>query len=288
MSSPGNASREAPSQLQLQQSLKAAKAELAVEKAVREAAEQARDEAQNRVEEWKSAHASLQHRYEKRTKKCHALEKQNKALTARIEADKVRQERTIKENSVLKEQIVQVQGELSAAREIMKTGEPIIAEFELLRASAAGDALKNSVLERSLESTKKDFEFTRTQYQEASNKAVELASQVTQLESEATGLRQQASGEKLKLKERNYNDSVQRYLATMELLQTERRQRDSVIKKLEDEVKVLKRTRGGVQTRATSIQPGSPGPRSRAGSPASGLLSAPHSGNRASVLRHER
>lgn len=277
---------------QLQQSLEALKAELALERDARRKAEESRNYAQQRLEEWTGSLADLQRRYERRTAKSHKLEKSNKALLTTIENGKARQERHANDNTSLKEQVKQLQADLNSARTEMKNGGGDLAALEDAREEARASVAKVTVLERSLDNTKRDFEFTRQQYQQASNRAAELANQVSELESQEAELKAQAADEKRKLKEMNFQEGVNKHLSRIEELELEKKSREAMIKKMEEEIRNLKKNRG-VQTRGSSVQPpGSPGPRSRQASPASGFLApvAPreHIANRASALRHER
>jgi len=282
----------------LQNALDAAREQLAEEKTSRLAAEKARDSTQQRLDEYTQALAGLQHRYETRMSMCHDLQKKVKLLEQQIADARSKQEKSVADHATLKDQITQLQSDLTAARDNLKKAGGDVAALELAEEAARTLSVKNAVLEKSLANTSKDFEFTRSQYQEASNRAFEFATQISELESQVAGLKVQASDEKRRLREINYQESVKQHLARVAELELEKRNRDIVLRKLEEEVKVLRKNRG-VQTRGSSVQPpGSPGPRSRQGSPALGHLSLGagsllstslgHVGSRASVLRHER
>ena len=184
---------------------------------------------------------------------------------------------------------MELQKEFAAVREEIKAGGGDAAALETAREAARTLLAKNTMLGKSLENTRKDFEFTRSQYQNASNKASELAAQVNELEEENAVLGKQASDEKRRLKELNFEVSTARHLAKINQLELEVTSRDKVLRKVEEENRQLKRNRG-VQTRGSSVQPpGSPAldghggrTRSRQGSPAPGTF-AP---NRGSLLRN--
>jgi len=274
-------------------------AELAKEKEARQKAEDEKAVVQKQLDQWRSDHAALLRRYEKRMTKCHEQEKTNTKLIRTIENNKSRQDRTLEDNIMLKEKVKGLQQELNATREGIKAGGGDAATLEVAREETRALSAKNMHLEKSLENTRKDFEFTRTQYQEASSKAAEFANQVKELEGQVADWSKQAGDEKRRLREMNYQESVNRHLSKIAELEQEKRTRDVLLKKLEEENRQLKRNRG-VQTRGSSVQPpgspgleppsGSRGPRSRQNSPAPGLL--PHHGNtatnRGSLLRHER
>lgn len=289
----------APPPLSVGELNKKLRTELAQEKDAREKAEKERDYVKKQSDDWRLAHAALLRRYETRKTKSHELEKEHTTLLKTMESKKTRQERTMEENAALKEKLKGLQQELSTIREAIKSGGGDAATTEIAREEARTLLAKNMNLEKVLENTRKDFEFTREQYQNASSKAAEFAAQVRDLEEEVMNLSKQASDEKRRLKEVNHQQSLNDHLSKIAELEQERRTKDVLLKKLEEENRQLKRNRG-VQTRGSSVQPpGSPGleapssgrgPRSRQGSPAPGLL--PHHGNtianRGSLLRHER
>ncbi|KEF54684.1 uncharacterized protein A1O9_09126 [Exophiala aquamarina CBS 119918] len=285
--------------VQAQDLINKLQAELTKEREARLKAEEEKEKVQLQLDQWKSDHAALLRRYEKRMKKCHEQEKTNTKLVRTIENNKSRQERTIEDNTTLKEKVKGLQQELNATREAIKYGGGDAATVEVAREEARSLLAKNMHLEKSLENTRKDFEFTRAQYQEASNKAAEFANQARDLEEKVSDLSKQAGDEKRRLREMNYQESLNHHLSKIAELEQEKRTRDVLLKKIEEENRQLKRNRG-VQTRGSSAQPpgspgldapsGSRGPRSRQNSPAPGLF--PHHGNtatnRGSLLRHER
>ena len=275
----------------LQEIVKKLQVDLQMEKEARRTAEQDRDKVKEQLAEWRRDHAGLQRRYEKRMTKCHELDREKDKLVKTIENNKARHQRALDEIVALKEKHAEIQQELAVAREEMKSGGSDLAGLETAREAARTLLAKNTFLEKSLENTRKDFDFTRSQYQNASNQAVELAGQVTELEEDNANLTKQASDEKRRLRELNFHEATNRHLAKITQLELERTSRDKLLRKLEEENRQIKRNRG-VQTRGSSVQPpGSPGldghggrTRSRQGSPAPGLF-AP---NRGSLLRNER
>lgn len=271
---------------ELERELNAVRAELVVEKNARSFAENARLAAERKEEEWRISLASLQRRYEKRVKQAHKLQRSNEALLSAAENGKARIEKLNTDCVTLRNQLVVTKTEVVSARDDLKAAGGDIAALELARNEARTAAAQAKLLDKSLDSLKRDFDFTRSQYQDASNKAVEFASRITNLETENATLRQKASDEARKLKELNFKTSTDKYLGRIEQLELEKRTREVLLKKQDEELKGMKRTRG-VQTRGSSAQPpGSPGPRSRQGSPVLGHLAAV--GSRASALRNER
>jgi hypothetical protein len=280
------------------------KAELEKERAERRRIEQEYEKEktalQAKADEWRGAHDQVLARYEKRMKKTHALDREKTALLKATEAAKTRHENLLEQNVALRQRNKDLQSELDTARNEMKAGGGDLALLETARDEVRTAQARATVLEKSLENTRKDFEFTREQYQIASNKAAELAAQVTDLEKVNTSLAKQATGERVKLKELNIHSSARQQKDHIEKLELEVRARESLLKKFEEDNRRLKQTRGGVQTRGSSVQPpGSPGltdafpvargTRSRHGSPAPGHVGAGggSTANRPSNLRRE-
>ncbi|KAK5211355.1 hypothetical protein LTR41_002815 [Exophiala xenobiotica] len=295
----GNVENDSSSRLeQLQDLVNKLQAGIQNERDGRQKAEQDAARVRDQLDQWKRDHSSLQRRYEKRMTKCHELEASNKKLLKLIENNKARQEIFTEENGTLKGKVTELQAELTTVREEVKAGVGDAAALEAARGEARGLQAKNQYLDKSLANTRKDFEFTRSQYQEASNKAAEFAGQVRDLEAKVAELTQLAGDEKRRLMEKSHTNSIEKHLAKVQELELGIKTREVLLRKLEEENRQLKRTRG-VQTRGSSVQPpGSPGldqpsrgTRSRQGSPAPGLFPNSHhagAANRGSLLRHER
>lgn len=290
---------------QLREQLKAVTSELATEKEARLKAEEARDYAQKRVQEYTRDHEALLRRYEQRRAKTRELDTQIQQLKTAAEFNKNKHGKTMENNTKLKEQVAQLKTEVTTAREDLKKEGGDIGALEEAREAARAAKESNAKLEKSVENTKRDFEFTRQQYQQASNRAAELGGENSELEEQVAALRIQASDEKRRLREMNTKEAHRKDLSKIEQLEQENRAMQVMIKKMEDKMKVLEKGRG-VQTRGSSVQPpGSPslgsapmyGTRSRQGSPAPGTVlsasrdarEAMHGGvGRVSGLRNER
>ena len=290
---------------QLREQLTALTSELAIEKEARLQAEETREYAQKRVQEYTHDHEALLRRYEKRRAKTRDLDTQIQQLKTSADFNKSKHERTVDSNTKLKEQLAQLKTELMIAREDLKKEGGDVGALEDAREAAKTAKEANTKLEKSIENTKHDFEFTRKQYQQASNRAAELGGENSELEEQVAALKIQASDEKRRLREINTKEAFKKDLSKIEQLEQENRAMQVMIKKMEDKTKVLEKGRG-VQTRGSSVQPpGSPGlgsapvygTRSRQGSPALGTVlsasrdarEAMHGGvGRVSGLRNER
>ncbi|KAK5941040.1 hypothetical protein PMZ80_006317 [Knufia obscura] len=264
--------------------------ELATAREQAQAAEQKRAAAEAKASDWQDSHASLLHRHEKSSLERKKLHKENTKLNATITAMKERDEKIRNEKDQLKHQISDLKAELVQARTDLKAEGGDVAQLEEARQEARTATAKMLALEKSLTSTKGDFEFTRTQYQEASKQATDMILEVKDLEAQVEKLKLAAEDSKRSLKAMNYQRSLSKAMETAEQFKLEVKNRDAVIKRLQEENATLK-SRRGVQTRGSSVQPASsPAPRSRQASPAPGHAAhlMPPSGSRASVLRHER
>lgn len=289
---------------QLQDLLRKVQGDLAAEREARETAEKERNHVKDELCQWKDDHAGLLRRFEKLKAKCHELGREKDQFAATIENNKKRNERIAEDNSSLKQKNVELQKELTTVREEIKAGGGDASLLETAREEARTALARSTVLDKSLENMRKDFEFTRSQYQNASNKAAEFAAQVSDLEKQNADLAKQASDEKRRLKTLTYEAAINRHLEQIKNLELQGKSRDLLLRKLEDENRSLRRNRG-VQTRGSSVQPpGSPGldgvgmhvvsgrgTRSRQGSPAPGLFVGSHTrqaADRGSLLRNER
>ena len=261
--------------------------ELATTRDLLQAAEQRQAAAEAKTTEWQASHASLLHRSEKSSLERKRLHKENTKLNTTITSMKERDEKSRAEKDRLKQQLVDTKVELVKARADLKAEGGGVAQLEEAREEARNATAKMLIVDKSLTSLKNDFEFTRAQYQAASQQATDMISEVKDLETQVERLKGAAEDSKRSLKAMNYQMSLSRAMDKAEQFKLEVKNREAVIKKLQEENASLK-SRRGVQTRGSSVQPASsPAPRSRQASPAPGHLMPP-SGTRASVLRHER
>jgi hypothetical protein len=196
--------------VQLQEVIKKQQAELAAATEARRTAEQETARLKQLLEDYQRDHAGLQRRYEKRMTKCHELDRDKTKLMKTIENNKSRQDRVQEENTNLRQTIKGLQAELGTLRDEFKAGGPDAAALEDAREEARSFATKNAKLEKSLENTRRDFEFTRSQYQNASTQATDLAGQVKELEEEKVKLTKLASDERRRLLQMNHEDAISR------------------------------------------------------------------------------
>lgn len=242
--------------------------------------------AQAKAEEWEGSHAGLMHRFEKERLKSREFQRENKKLNSIITNYQERDEGLRNEKTTLRQQLTDIRGELLQARKDLTSAGGDVAELENARQEARDLTSKLQALEKTMKSLKEDFEFTKDQYQTTSKVAMDRTTEVKELEDQVEKLKVAADDNKRSLKAMNYQASLTMAMNKAEQFRLEVKNREALIRKMQDENTALK-TRRGVQTRGSSIQPASsPGPRSRQASPAATHLMPP-SGSRTSVLRRE-
>ena len=242
---------------------------------------------QNQIQNMTIEFRKLQHRYETRTKDVHTMRHSINKHGQEKAAEAIRRDKILSDIQGLKEERRALQEQLVAARATITGGGGTSADIETAQQQIRLLQKENASLLKSNENMKKDFDFTRQQYQNASTAAAESAAQNTELEEEVSKLRITASEEKRKLKEMNFTKDRNRYLDHIERSDATIRTLEKTVQRKEDELRTAKRGRG-VQTRASSAQPGSPrlvgvGAGSRGSSPVPGGLTV----GRMSALRNE-
>lgn len=188
----------------------------------------------------------------------------------------------------VKEQRGALEQELNEARTAMQTSAvPGVADLEMARAEVRKLSSEKAQLEKRLANQAKDNDFTRQQYQIASTAAMENASEVQALQAEVAELKVKASGEAARLRELSMQREAQTHLDQVKRLEALLVEREEILRKREDELEHLKKTRG-VTTRSASV-PKSPRLGSRASSPAPvpGMFANGTAGRGGSSLRYE-
>ncbi|KAI9822578.1 MAG: hypothetical protein M1827_000297 [Pycnora praestabilis] len=226
-------------------------------------------EAEQRLQEHVEALSQLQFRYEDRNREVEILCKERDSAIAAVAQVERRGEMQAMDIVKLKENYLRLETELREVRSQLESlSIPEISQFERLRADLKQTLADKERLEHRIESLTTDFEFTRLQYQQASSHAVENANEATSLREENKALTKKASGEAVRLRQLNQADEMKVHLARIEELELGMAERDDLLRKKEEELKVQTRGRG-LATRASSV-PRSPKPYSRASSPNSG------------------
>lgn len=239
--------------------------------AQRESALQASiDNTKKDLQDHREVLSALQDRFEQRTRLLTTLRQEKDALTAAATASERKRETNATEIAALKETRSRLEAELRQSREMLSGSTiPGIADVEKANAEVRRLQAQNLEYEKRLASMKTDFDFTRTAYQTASSAAADSAATVSSLENEVAELRTRASSVAIELAEknkRNENEILRKRLTTAEAMLADR---EEVLRRKEDEIKELRRSRG-MGTRGSSVLPGGSPRGSRGASPVAG------------------
>lgn len=230
---------------ELKSTLKKTQLELAEERKARQLAETDATYSRTRLQEITQSLSALQHRYETRMKQVHELKNAAKRTLTERSTDHQRHEKLQSENLALKDQHLHLQSDLTAARTALQSStNPTIAELESARFSARTATSTVHRLETSLSNLRHDFDFTRSQYQAASTAAADSAAEVAELQARNEELERKASDERMKLAELNTKEARKMDLDRIEELEVLLRNREGVLRRVEEEVRVLGRGEG--------------------------------------------
>lgn len=216
----------------------------------------------------------LQTRFEDKDRKFQTLKYDKSDMDATLEAAKRKQALHAADIAKLTNSRANLEHELKAARAALLSSEVApIAELEGLNGELRTLRAAKTSMEKRLASQAHDNEYMRQQYQSASTAAAASANQLTILQVELEEAQRHAQGEATRLAGISRTDETRQALATVERQSLELASRERLLQKQAEELKELKdlkRGRGGVVTRGSSVQAKSPRGGSRAGSPGVG------------------
>ncbi|KAK4964247.1 hypothetical protein LTR66_012394 [Elasticomyces elasticus] len=138
------------------------------------------------------------------------------------------------------------------AKELLNHEIPERRELEELRANAAQALSEKDRLEIKVKGMASDLEYVRAQYQDASNRAMDFAAQSSGLEEQVKVLSQKASDKARELHALNLDKQSKLIADENKKLKAMLNERDQLLKKKEDEIKLLKESRGRMNTRGNS------------------------------------
>lgn len=171
------------------------------------------------------------------------------------------------EGKELKQKIADVRAQL------LEHPTTAIAAAEQERAKVRALEAEMKKLEKKNENLRNENDTVRGVYQEASSKAGKLAAEVQALEAELVPLKRRVQELETRRKEEKKKDPKFGLLEEIKSLRIAVKITERLVWKKEEDIKELKRGRGGVQTRGSSVAPRSPrGGGSRGVSPAAGML----------------
>ena len=167
-----------------------------------------------------------------------------------------------------------LQKELAAVRlELVNHPDPRIREPAIKDARIR--ELESEVLAKSkkIDNLTKDWEFTKGLWNEASTSAATAQQELAALEAKQPDLLRKAAENEVKRRELANDATIKALREEVYIQEATVKSRENLIRRKEEQIAELKRGRGGVQTRGSSVQPRSPrGAGSRGVSPATGML----------------
>lgn len=241
-------------------------------------------DAESRVREHAAALNDLQTRFEAQTIEKVSLRKAREETNGALALAIKRQEHQSTLIASLESERDSLREQLQAARTALLTSTvPEVAELEALRqAKHAAETARRRAEER-LAALEKDFDFMRAQYQSASSLAAEHAAQSERMAAEVGALTRKAAGEAGRLRELSRGEAAKRDAERVEMLEQTLRDREALLNRKEEEIRLLKQARTAAYgTRAGSVPIGARSPRV---GPAS-RASSPMHGGRLGVLRN--
>lgn len=215
------------------------------------------------LEEHIAALSALQYQYESRSRIIAQMRDANRELTASLDGAKLKIQNLSNDLTSNKEARKILESDLKEARlRLTDSSIPMVKELAeaTLTRTATEEALQK--LQKKYDLAMKDLDFTRQQYQTASTSAVELSSNATALEEQVAELKSKANERAVTLLEKNQNTANARMRGRIQELEQQLSQRDSMLKRKEEELRELGRRGRGMQTRGTSVTPASAAGRS--------------------------
>ena len=194
-------------------------------------------------------------------------------LTSELEKTKTHLERASENIQVLNEERAELKQEGADLRvRLLQNPNAAIAAAEQERVKVRALEAEVKKLEKKNENLRKESDTVRGVYQEATSRAGELASEVQTLEGELAPLRRRVEELEKRRKEERKKDPKLGLVEEINNLRISVKNTERLVWKKEEEIKELRRGRGGVQTRGSSVTPRSPRGGSRGVSPAAGML----------------
>lgn len=166
-----------------------------------------------------------------------------------------------------------LQKELTAARlELVNHPDPTVRDTAIKEAQIRELEAEVLAKNKKIDNLTRDWDLTKRLWTDASTAAATASQKFAALEAKQPELLRKAAENEIKRKER-MNDATIKALQKEVLIQKATvKSRDKLIRRKEEQIAELKRGRGGVQTRGSSVQPRSPRGGSRGASPAACML----------------
>ena len=224
---------------------------------------------------------SLEYWHERRQYDYEELREKAGDRLATIQEQAAELEKARKDNGKARTEILALKGErstlqkeLAAVRlELVNHPDPRIREPAIKDARMR--ELESEVLAKSkkIDNLIKDWEFTKGLWNEASTTATTAKQELAALEAKQPALLRKAAENEVKRRELANDATIKALRDEVYILEATVKSRENLVRRKEEQIAELKRGRGGVQTRGSSVQPRSPrGAGSRGVSPATGIL----------------
>lgn len=166
-----------------------------------------------------------------------------------------------------------LQKELAAARlELVNHPDPAIREEAIKDARIRELEAEVLIKSKKIDNLAKDWELTKRLWNDASTAATAATQELAALEAKQPELLRKVAENESKRKELMNGATIRALQKEVVNLKATVKCRDNLIRRKEEQISELKRGRGGVQTRGSSVQPRSPRGGSRGASPAAALL----------------
>lgn len=211
----------------------------------------------------------LQTRLENKTRDLTKMRSEKEDVDAALAAALRRVELQTSEITEMKHIRAELTVELEYARNANKASNiPGVAEMEKAKGETRMAKLRSDAMENKTKEQAKELDYLRSQYQKVSNAAVESATRIATLERELETANRKAKGEAAKLAEINIVNALKQAHDEVDRVRMEIKSRETLLRRKEEEIRDLKRGRGGAVTRGSSVGGKSPrGGGSRTGSP---------------------
>ena len=225
---------------------------------------------------------SLEYWHERRQYDYEELREKAGNRWATIEEQVAELEKAKKDNGKARTEILALKGErgtlqkeLTAARlELVNHPDPAIRENAIKDARIRELEAELLAKQRKIDNLTQDWDLTKRLWTDASTAASAATRELAALEAKQPELLRKAAENEVKRKAMNNDGTIKALQKEVYIQKATVKSRDNLIRRKEEQIAELKRGRGGVQTRGSSVQPRSPRGGSRGASPAAGMLGA--------------
>lgn len=194
-------------------------------------------------------------------------------LTEELETLKKDYAKSRTDKLALQADVGRLDKELANVRlELLNHPDPAVREKARLNAEIRTLTAENANLKKKIENMTKDWEYTKQLYSEASQAATDRAAELAAVEAKLPELERKAGENQAKMRGTIHDSEIAQLRKEVGNLKATVKSREKLVMRKEEQITELKRGRGGLQTRGSSVQPRSPRGGSRGASPAAAML----------------